>query len=580
MRYSAEGRQDRVSANPLRRWLVPGILLLIPASFFLLFYFYPLSAILRVGLVAEGSINTGALLELFRSDYLLRVLWFTVWQAAVSTVLTLLLAFPGAYVLARFRFRGKSLIRALATLPFVLPTVVVAVAFVSFIGPAGLINSWLQDLFALQAPPIRISQTVWIILLAHIFFNYSVALRLLSAYWQNLSPSMTQAAQMLGASPARAFFEVTLPQLRAPIASAATLIFIYCFTSFGVIVILGGPRFATLEVEIYRQALNLFNLPVAAALSVWQIVFTFILMWVYTRTQSAREESARPAARRFVERPPRSPREKALVLVNIIAIIVFIGVPLATLVLRSFSGQEGLTLVYYRALFINRDDSLFFVPPGEAIVNSVVIAVVAMVITIAISLMVAQVLTRGERVSRTNARQQPLRNLLDATFMLPLATSAVTLGLGYLVAFGRPPLNFRASPLILPLVHAVVAVPFVLRTVLPGFRGIQPSLREAAGMLGASGWRVWREVDWPLVKRPVLVGALFAFTISLGEFSATIFLSRPETPTMPIAIYRFLGQPGALNYGQALAMSVLLMTVCAIAFLAIEHFRVGDEGGF
>jgi thiamine transport system permease protein len=164
--------------------------------------------------------------------------------------------------------------------------------------------------------------------------------------------------------------------------------------------------------------------------------------------------------------------------------------------------------------------------------------------------------------------------------MLPLATSAVTLGLGYIIALGRPPLNLRASILLLPIAHAVVAMPFVLRSVLPGFRGIPISLREAAAVMGADGWRVWREVDWPLIRRPLLIGALFAFTISLGEFGATVFLARPETPTMPVAIFRFLGRPGAVNYGQALAMSVLLMLVCVVAFLAIEHFRLGGEGEF
>lgn len=232
--------------------------------------------------MSKGWIDSAALTEIFYSRSLLRVLWFTIWQAAVSTALTLLLAFPGAYVLARYRFPGKTLVRALATLPFVLPTVVVATAFIALIGPAGILNNWLKDLFTLDAAPIRLNQTVWIILLAHIFFNYSVALRLISAYWLNISPSMSQAAQMLGASPLRAFFEVTLPQLRPAITAAAVLVFIFCFTSFGVIVILGGPKFATLEVEIYRQALNMFNLPVAAALSLWQILFTFILMWVYT----------------------------------------------------------------------------------------------------------------------------------------------------------------------------------------------------------------------------------------------------------------------------------------------------------
>jgi len=576
---------DNVTTSPrfghrLRPLLLAAVFLS-PLLFFALFYFYPLAAILRLGLWSEGRLDTAALGELFRSAYFLRVLWFTVWQAVVSTLLTLALALPGAYVLARFRFRGQTLIRAVATLPFVLPTVVVAAAFVALVGPTGVLNVWLMRLLALDAPPIRLSQTVWIILLAHVFYNYSVALRLLSAYWQNLPPSLSQAAQMLGASPARAFLTVTLPLLRPAILAAAALVFTFTFTSFGVIVVLGGPRFATLEVEIYRQAVNLFNLPVAAALSLWQILFTFVLMAGYTRTQLRVTRALRLGARRAIERPARTPRERLLVAGNAAAILVLIGAPLLALLGRSLRGAAGPTLAYYRALFTNRDDSLFFVPPVAAMRNSVAIALAATLLAVALGLITAQLLTRWERGPQGSHRGRvALARLLDPLLMLPLATSAVTLGLGYLIALGRPPLNLRGSILILPIAHAVVAAPFVLRSVLPGFRGILPSLREAAAVMGADGWRIWREVDWPLIRRPLLVGALFAFTISMGEFGATIFLVRPETPTLPIAIYRFLGQPGALNYGQALAMSVLLLLVCAVAFVAIEHFRVGGEGEF
>ncbi len=564
-------------ARTARRLLTGGVLLL-PLLFFALFYFYPLGAILRLGLWPEGRLDTAALGQLFASRYFLGVLWFTLWQAVVSTLLTLALAVPGAYVLARYRFRGQALIRAVATLPFVLPTVVVAAAFVALIGPSGVVNNWLMDVLSLDAPPIRLSQTVWIILLAHVFYNYSVALRLLSAYWQNLPPSLTQAAQMLGASPGRAFMEVTLPLLRPALLAAAALVFTFTFTSFGVIVVLGGPRFATLEVEIYRQAVNLFNLPVAAALSLWQILFTFILMGFYTRTQARISRPLRLGARRGIERPVRTARDRLLVTGNAAAILVLIGAPLLALVGRSLRGANGPTLAYYRALFSNREDSLFFVPPAEAIANSVLIALAAMLLAVTLGLLSAQLLTYWERrPSAPDGRGALLVRLLDPLLMLPLATSAVTLGLGYLIALGRPPLNLRASLVMLPIAHAVVAAPFVLRSVLPGLRGILPSLREAAAMLGADGPRVWREVDWPLIRRPLLVGALFAFTISLGEFGATVFLVRPETPTMPIAIYRFLGQPGALNYGQALAMSVLLLLVCVVAFLAIEHFRLGGE---
>jgi thiamine transport system permease protein len=170
--------------------------------------------------------------------------------------------------------------------------------------------------------------------------------------------------------------------------------------------------------------------------------------------------------------------------------------------------------------------------------------------------------------------------ILDPLFMLPLATSAVTLGFGYIISLDRPPLNLRSSIILVPIAHTLVAMPFVIRSTLPAVRRIAPHLREAADTLGAEPQRVWREVDWPLSRRALLVGALFAFTVSMGEFGATLFIARPQTPTMPVAIFRFLGQPGALNYGQALAMSTLLMVVCALGFVVIERFRLGDEGEF
>jgi thiamine transport system permease protein len=177
-------------------------------------------------------------------------------------------------------------------------------------------------------------------------------------------------------------------------------------------------------------------------------------------------------------------------------------------------------------------------------------------------------------------RQGWMGKALDPVVLLPLGTSAVTLGFGYLLALGRPPLDLRASPVLVPIAHTLVAFPFVVRALLPALRGLNPDWREAAATLGASTWRVWQSIDLPMLGPALLVGAVFAFTISMGEFGATLLIARPEFPTMPIAIYRLLGQPGALNYGQALAMSTLLMVVCATGFILIEHFRVGGAGEF
>ncbi len=550
---------------------------LAPILFFILFYFYPLGAIFGLSFAPDGNVDLSTLSKLVETHYYLKTLWFTTWQALLSTLLVLTLALPGAYVFARYRFRGKTSLKALSTLPFVLPTVVVANAFLALLGPGGLLNQWLMNLFNLAQPPIQINHTIWMILLAHIFYNYSVALRIISSSWQNLGPDLSQAAQMLGASPIRAFWHVTVPLLRPSIMAAAVLVFIFCFTSFGVILILGGPRFATLEVEIYRQAVNLFNLQIAAALSLLQIIFTLILMWFYSRTQSRLSVALKLKSSRAVEKPIRTFKDRLIVYGNLVFMLVLLGLPLLALVARSFSGQSGWTLRFYQELFINRQNSLFFIPPGAAILNSTAVALTSMALAVALGILSALLLTRRGFSKHGGSSWI---NWLDPLFMLPLATSAVTLGFGYIIALDKPPLNLRSSLILIPIAHTLVAIPFVIRSLLPSMRSINPRLREAASILGANPQQVWLHVDWPLIRRAVLVGAVFAFTISMGEFGATLFIARPQTPTMPVAIFRFLSQPGALNYGQALAMSSLLMLVCAVGFVAIERFRVGDEGEF
>ena len=345
-----------------RLWLLYGL----PIGFFILFYFYPLSAIFGLSFASDGRFTLTALTKLISDSYYVRVLWFTTWQAAVSTLLTMGLALPGAYIFARYRFRGQASLKAISTLPFVLPTVVVANAFTALLGPNGLLNQWLMNGLNLDTAPIQLHQTIWMILLAHIFYNYSVALRIISGFWQNLNPNLTQAAQMLGLSPRQAFWQVTLPLLRPAIGATAVLIFIFCFTSFGVILILGGPHFATLEVEIYRQAVEIFDLPVAATLSLIQIIFTFGLMWFYTHTQARLTRPLSLQSSRTSQQTIRTLRDKLIVTANLSLMFFLLGLPLIALILRSFTGGDGLTLAYYQELFINRRGSLFFVPPITA----------------------------------------------------------------------------------------------------------------------------------------------------------------------------------------------------------------------
>lgn len=540
------------------------LLAAVPLGFFALFLIYPLVAILGQSLAPDGAFAFAPVLAVFTQPSFWSVVTFTFAQALASTALTLLLGLPLAAIFARFDFPGKSVLRALTTIPFVMPTVVVGAAFTTLLGPRGMLNLWLQDLLGSAEPPIRLVHTIWIILLAHAFYNVSVVIRTVGGFWETLNPSLSEAGRVLGAHGLRLFHEVTLPLLRPSLVASSLLVFLFCFTSFGVILILGGLQFATIEVEIYRQTVGHVNLRLAAVLCLVQMAITFTVMAVYTRVQarSALPIEARPAGS---ARRARTWRQRVLISLLLAAMVALLIAPLLALAWRSVTlGGEGFTLRYYTELSVNRRQSAFFAPPVTAIATSLTYAFAATAIALVLGVLGSYALAQPRSL---------LTTLLDPVFLLPLGASAVTLGLGYILTMGR----LRTSFWLVPLAHALIATPFVVRTFLPALRSVDPRLREAAAVLGANPRRTWWEVDLPLLRRALLVSAAFAFTISLGEFGATLLISRPDRPTMPMVIYRLLGQPGALNYGQALAMSTLLMAVCALALILIERFRLPGE---
>lgn len=503
----------------------------VPTIFIGYFFVYPLARILGLGL-SEMSIGATGL-----QARLLRVGWFTTWQAAVSTLLTFLVAAPLTWAVSTYQFRGRRLAMALATVPFVLPTVVVGTAFVAL--------GWHESIGAILA--------------AHVFFNVAVVVRTVSTLWSRIDPRILDAGRVLGASDWQVFRTITLPLLRPAMAAAASIVFLFTFTSFGVILILGGFQYATLEVEIYRQAVNLFDLPLAASLAVVQLVGVSGALYWYSRYQE------RTAVSWTLERGSNLRRPKGRVRWGVTAAVLgtlsLLAVPVGVLVGRSLSGS------FFRRLFT---EDRVVGTPISSVGNSLVFAFIAMVLATGIGIMAATVITE---------RSGELSRWFDLTLMLPLGTSAVTIGFGFVVALDWP-VDLRASYWLIPIAHALVAVPFVVRSTVPTLRAVPKETREAAAVLGASPWRVWREIDLPIVTRAGLVGAGFAFVVSLGEFGATSFIVRPNTATIPVMIFRLLGRPGQSSFGMAMALSVVLAMLTAGVVLAIDRARFGDLGSF
>ena len=515
----------------MNRRFWPALTIGLPTVFIGYLFLYPLGRILWISLSGVGFV------EVFESARFRQAAWFTLWQAIVSTALTLIAALPLTWAISRFSFRGREAIRALVTVPFALPTVVVGAAF-----------------FALGG------QGIAAILAAHVFFNLAVVVRTVGGVWSRIDPRVDEAAAILGASPLRRFRAITLPLLTPALLSASAIVFLFCFTSFGTVLILGGSRLRTLEVEIYQQAVNFLDLGTAGALAVIQLATVVVALMISARLQS--RATAFTVSSESDLPPPRA-RQKAAVAAVVVATLAALAAPLIVLVTRSF-GQGGSG---WPALIA--DEGVNAVRTLPAIRNSLVFAAVTAVIAVVIGGLAAAAL----------ARRRQGAAWFDTILMLPLGTSAVTIGFGFLVALDRP-IDLRGTLLLVPLAHAVVAIPFVVRVTLPLMRSIRRDLREAAAVLGASPARVWREIDLPIVARALAVGAGFAAIISLGEFGATSFIARPSSATVPTVIFQLLGRPGSASFASAMALSVVLAGLTALIILTVDRLRAGTTGTF
>lgn len=528
---------------------------------------WPLGAMVERSIRLDGQLDLAVLSEVARSGAVRSAVWFSTWMAAVSAFATVVVALPAARVMALYRFRGDQIVGALGLVPFVLPTVVVGTAFWSLLGPSGPLASVAERL---GVEGLDARRSVWAVLMAHVFFNHAVVVRTVSSLWRHLDPRLVDAARTLGAGPWARFRHVTWPFIAPAVAASAVLVFLFSFTSFGVVLVLGDRGMATVEVEIFRQ-LRQLDLGVASVLALVQLGAMTVVLGPWSRWAQRRSSASGRTSGDDHRRRPGSLSERWEVALNLLVMALLLGVPIASLVERSLRTADGWGLDHYRSL-LDRGSSTAAVDPIAAIVESLRVATLATLITVVLGVAAARVIsTSGRRWVRW----------FDLALMVPLGASAVTVGLGLLITFDEPPLDLRGSPYLVPFAQALVALPFVVRILVPVLAAVDDRVREAAAVLGAAPGRIWRSVELPLVGRALGVAAGFGFAISLGEFGAASVLARSGTPTLPVAIFRLLGRPGAANLGQAMALSTILVVVTAVAVLASGRLRgaVGSDGG-
>ena len=531
----ALNRRRRTSHAAATRLPFIGALGVVPIGALALLFVWPIAH------VAVRAWNRHAIGDVLGDGRIRQIAWFSFWQATLSTVLVVLIAVPIAGIVAHYDFRGRRLLRALLIVPFTMPTVVVGAAFLALL-PSGHRQGAIG------------------IVLAHVFFNVGIMVRAVGNAWEAIDPSLSEAARTLGASPQRAWWTIVRPLLRPAIAGTAGLVFTLCFTSFGVVLLLGGPRRATIDVEIYRQSLQLLRLDRAAVLAILQVLIIGALTFVVTGRSWRAEEP--PNRSHLVLAPLKQARGRWFLGAALASVLGALMLPIGVLGVRSLripSGQLGLA--NFRALASVTPGSGLIDAPLRSVWASVETAAVATALALIVGILLTLLIT--ERRGRTTG-------MLQAVSLLPLSSSAVALGLGFLLAFAEAPIAWRSQWFAVPLVQSIVSLPFVVRTLVPAFRGVDPSLRQAAATLGARPWRAWRTIDARLVARPIAAAAALAAAVSIGEFGATTFLARPQSATLPVAIARLSGRPGAVLQGQAVALAVVLGALTVSFMLLAE----------
>ncbi len=545
------------SAGRALGWLVVAG---IPVTMFALFFFYPVGSLVSRGLIPAGAVDLPGMVDVLGKPRVQRVALFTVWQAAASAAFAVALGLPGAYVLYRCRFRGRAAVRALVTVPFVLPTIVVALAFRTLFAADGPLGSWGWD------------GSIAVILTAHVFLNYAVVVRTVGSSWAHLDTRPAEAARSLGAGPVRVFATVTLPSLLPAIAAAFVMVFLFCATSFGIMLILGGSRYGTLETEIYRQTAQIGDLRAAAVLSILQLVLVVAVLVVTAAVRRRSEATLRLRASVDLARPLRRADLPAVLVTAAVGVLLM--APLVVLVVRSLRTPSGWGIDNYRALSGIGENHVLVTPVTTALGLSLRTALAAAALSLLVGVLLSVVLARRPRERLTRRAV----GTLDAMVMLPLGISAVTVGFGFLIALDAPPLDLRSSPLLIPIAQAMVTIPLVVRMVLPVLRAADDRLRQAAAVLGAGPIRVWWSVDLPIMSRALTGAGAFAFAVALGEFGATTFIARPENPTLPVVIGRLISRPGSTNAGMALAAAVILAGLCAVSVLLVDSAFGGRRG--
>jgi thiamine transport system permease protein len=527
----------------------------------LLLLYLPVLVILLRAFFREGEWTGENFLYIFSRPYYGRLLLITLIQAFLSALFSLVAALPSTALFVHYDFPGKKFLLSLTTLSFILPPILVVLGFVIFWGNKGTVNSFLIKLFNLNEPPLKILYSFKAIILAHVFYNIPLSLRLLYSQWATMPRNHYEAARMLGANRRQIFRHVTLPRLTPALASSFLIIFLYCFLSFAVILILGGgPRYSTLEVEIYRLIKFNMDFSLGSALATVETLICLLAVIVYLKGPQPQEDLA---AEEILPVKKLTTGQFPLLIFYLLITALFFGGPMITLIIRSFqfipsrTAEAQYSLEWYKRLF-SPDSRSGASVTFKAVKNSLFYGGCTTIFA---------TLTGTGAAFLLHRKKMPYPGLTELLLLLPMGISSIVIALGYLLLSSYLPDLSLIGDLSVIMAHTFIALPFVYRTMATALEQLDDSLRESALLQGASELQSLIKIELPLLRKSLISSAIFSFALSMGEINAVLILAPPDRITIPIAVYRLIG---SYNYPGACAMGSLLMLISLLTFFIMN----------
>lgn len=519
---------------------IPAIVLL------LLLFALPTFFVFQKAFLSQGR----ALKDVFSDIYTYKLLGFTFFESFLSATISVAISMPFASFFSKYSFPGRKAILTLSDLAFTIPSILVVLSFVIWYGNAGILNTFIMHVFKLDEPRLKILYSFKAIILAHVYLNFPIAFSLITGSWSMMDEKEELCSKLMGKGNIKTFFMITLGKIKGTVIASWILIFLFCFSSFSIVLVLGGkPSYYTLEAEIYKRTYTDMNPESASALSLFSFLVLSLLLLI--SSGGRREAKAKRSGRTLI----KARQSKILIAIILsLLILLFLLPPLLSIVYRAFFTKDGTFTL--RAWHDMSHGSGLIASSIAGIINSFIIAL----ITATLSALLASKIALASRGSKSR--------ILPLFTSLPMATGSVTLGLGFsFVSAYIHSDKIIVSYILVILSHLILTLPFAVRTILPGARKIPKTIALSSYTLGASMSKTVRKIENPMIFGYKMKAFAFSFALSLGEFNATLSLSEGKVVTIPVLIYRMIN---SYNFQGASALGSILLLEALVVFFVGE----------